>query len=394
MAGISRRCRFPVIAVAVAVLGVPLAYPQRTSTPPGSSSSSSSSSSGTRSSDIFGPGSGKLEIPTQMSGRVLMEDGTPPPEQVIVEKVCGNGVPVPIARTDSKGGFVVGSTRDLNAVDARQSSSGGARIGSNSAAPSVVPAGCSVQARLAGYQSTAVTVISDKINDLGTIILRRMAGVEGTTSSVTTLKAPKDAQKAYEKAMKALEKKKVDEARPQLESATKIYPQYAVAWFELGSIYQGSGDQAQAQHAFEQAVSADPKYLKPYLKLAAIYNQQKKWRELADTTAAVIKLDPVDFPAAYVFSGLSNLNLGDAKAAEASLRQALKVDAAHNFPEAELMLGAILADQGNSKEAAEHLRSYVQLAPNAPNVAAVKQELARLEQSVATPPANTPAAPR
>jgi len=341
-----------------------------------------------------GSSSGRLVIPTQQSGKVLMEDGTPPPEPVVVEQVCGNSVPIPVARTDSKGGFVVGSER-RDFVDARLGGAASRAASSSGGAPYRVPQGCAVQARLAGYQSTSITVISDTVNDLGTIILRKLTGVEGTTTSATSLKAPKDAKKAYEKGLKAIDKQKWDEARTQLEMATKTYPEYAAAWFDLGRAYQASGDLPKATEAYKQAIAVDPKFIKPYLQLAPILNHDKKWKEMAELTSKAIQLNPYDFPSAYLYNTLSNLNLGDAKAAEASARQAVKIDTKHLYPQAEFILGAILADTGNLKEAAEHFRTYLQLAPDAPNAAAVKNELARVEQALSgsSAPA-TPSVPK
>ena len=42
--------------------------------------------------------------PILLSGKVLMDDGTPPPESVIIERGC-NGVARPEGYTDSKGRF-------------------------------------------------------------------------------------------------------------------------------------------------------------------------------------------------------------------------------------------------------------------------------------------------
>src|SRR5215472_5711068 len=42
--------------------------------------------------------------PIFLSGKVVMDDGTPPPESVVIERVCG-GNPRPEAWTDSKGHF-------------------------------------------------------------------------------------------------------------------------------------------------------------------------------------------------------------------------------------------------------------------------------------------------
>lgn len=339
------------------------------------------------------PGSqvtGKLEIPTQMSGKVVMEDGTPPPEPVIVEKLCG-GAPETVARTDPKGGFVVRSSAEINPVDAKERGGGiGARGTSRSGAPAVIAAGCTVRARLAGYQSSFVTVVNPKAVDLGTIILRKTTGAEGTTVSATSANAPKNARKAYERAVKALDKKKFDEARAELEKATSVYPEYAEAWFELGRVRQYSRELGPARDAYEQAIKADPKFVKPYVQLATVLNAEQKYAEVVSVTATAIKLDPLNFPAVHLLNALGNLRLGDMKAAAASAQQAVKLDPGHVFPEAEYALGLALGNLGDYTGAVEHLRTYLQMAPNSPSAGAVKQQLAEFEQLAKT----APAAPR
>src|SRR5687767_9674838 len=42
--------------------------------------------------------------PVFLSGKVVMDDGTPPPDSVVIERVCGSVVR-PEAHTDSKGRF-------------------------------------------------------------------------------------------------------------------------------------------------------------------------------------------------------------------------------------------------------------------------------------------------
>ena len=64
------------------------------------------------------------------------------------------------------------------------------------------------------------------------------------------------------------------------------------------------------------------------------------------------------------------------------------------YPLAELFLGLSLADQGNLKEAADHLRSYLLLQPNAPNAEAIKKQLAAWEQTTAAGGTTAVGAPR
>ena len=164
---------------------------------------------------------GRMQIPVQKSGKVVMEDGTPPPEPVLVEATCGGAASLPVARTDSKGGFIVGHGRDAE-VDARLQQGTYGSTGNL--------AGCALVARLPGYESSVLRVVDSEAIDLGTIILQRPPGIEGTLYSATGRRAPKEAQKAFEKAAAAIQKKKPDQARPQLEKALEIYPDYAAAW--------------------------------------------------------------------------------------------------------------------------------------------------------------------
>ena len=92
-----------------------------------------------------GSSSGRMQIPVQKSGKVVMEDRSPLPEPVIVEAVCGASAAVPLARTDSKGGFIVGRGRGAD-VDARMQRGAVANISNL--------AGCSLVARLPGYLSS------------------------------------------------------------------------------------------------------------------------------------------------------------------------------------------------------------------------------------------------
>jgi len=78
--------------------------------------------------------------------------------------------------------------------------------------------------------------------DVGRLVLHRLGQVEGLTISATSAMAPKDAQKAFEKGRDKAAKQKWDEARPFFEKAVQIYPKYAVAWFELGSIQMRKGE--------------------------------------------------------------------------------------------------------------------------------------------------------
>jgi hypothetical protein len=71
---------------------------------------------------------------------------------------------------------------------------------------------------------------------LGTPLGRRRVGLddEGAEVSLTTLQAPKKAQRAYRLGLKSIEDRNWFRAEAQLSKAATIYPKYAPAWDALG----------------------------------------------------------------------------------------------------------------------------------------------------------------
>jgi Flp pilus assembly protein TadD len=328
-----------------------------------------------------------------LSGKFVLDDGTVPPDRVRVELTC-NSVSRPQGWSDNKGNFTVqlGSTNpdesfDLSYGIPSERSPGGAGSITAPAAVEAIPkdlTGCDLRGALPGYTSAIVSLTAHRrldSPDVGTIVLHRLANVEGLTVSATTALAPDPARKALEKGMEALKKKNPDDAQKELKKAVEIYPTYAVAWFQLGRVYESRSHWKEATDAYRKSIAADAKYLYPYERLYLVTSHLESWPEVRDVTASVIRLDPVDFPRAYYFSALANLNLNDMDAAEKSARQAVRLDLATN-PRAGYVLGVILARKQAFSEAADLLRGYLKAAPNSVEADTVKQQLAALEKMV------------
>jgi TolA-binding protein len=338
-------------------------------------------------------------IPTPTTGAVLTgkfvtEDGTVPPDRVRVELIC-NSVPRPQGWSDPKGNFTVqlGATNpdesfDLSYGTPSERSPGGAASVTAPTAVEAIPkdlTGCELRGALLGYTSNVVPLTAHRrfdSPDIGTIVLHRLASVEGQTISATSAMAPEAARKAYEKAMEAAKKKNLDDAQKELKKAVEIYPAYSTAWFQLGRIQESRSRWTEAADAYRKSIAADAKYLYPYERLYLVTANQEQWPEVREVTAKVIRLDPVDFPRAYYFSALANLNLNDVDAAEKSAREAVRLGLAAN-PRAGYVLGVILARKQAYSEAADLLRAYLKAVPNSVEVDMVKQQLAALEKMVA-----------
>jgi len=206
----------------------------------------------------------------------------------------------------------------------------------------------------------------------------------GATISVTGLRAPKDARKAYEKAQHALQKRNLADAQAELEQAVHLYPQYAAAWTDLGWLYAQQNGLDPARHAFAQARSADQNFVPAYLGLAAVAMRESKWPEVVELSARAARLDGADFPAAFYFNSLGNFQLGKLDNAEGSARKAAGLDPRHAWPQVSLLLGVILAQKQNYSGAAEEFKSYLKSAPKAANADKVRHQLVELEKLTAS----------
>jgi Flp pilus assembly protein TadD len=327
--------------------------------------------------------------PVYLSGKVILQDGTPPPDLVKIERVCG-GTPRTQGYTDAKGRFQfqvdsqIGIEEDASDPMTRSSVSG--RPVATMASRGML-AGCDLRASLPGFFSSTISLSNRTEFDnpeVGTIVLRRSGNVEGTTISMSSLNAPKDATKAYEKGRELLKKEKSDEAERSFQKAVDLYPKYAVAWYQLG-LLQSRSHPEQAEGSFTKSIESDPKFVSPYLTLAYMYERAKKWQQALDLSDAVIKLNPADFPQAHFYKAVAQFNLRNDTEAEKAVRKAIDLDIRHEWPQSEKLLGYILSAHKDLPGASEHLHKYLELAPNANDTAQVKAQLANIEkQSVAS----------
>jgi tetratricopeptide (TPR) repeat protein len=256
--------------------------------------------------------------------------------------------------------------------------------------------GCELRASLPGFRSESVNLAGRRMFDnpeVGTIILKRLANVEGTTISAIAMQAPKDAKKAFEKGRELVKKKKTDEAQKEFEKAVSLYPKYTTALFELGRIHESQNRAEDARKAYGEALAADPKYVSPYRQIAGMAFKEQKWQEVADTTDRIIKLDPVDYTDAYFYHSVANYYLKKYDVAEKSAREVTKMDGRNPIPMVRNLLGAILIEKQDYAGAAEQIREFVKLSKPGPEQDRAQKQLEQLEKAL-KPQANAAPQPQ
>lgn len=346
--------------------------------------------------------------PIFLSGKVLTTDGTPPPDPATIEMIC-NGIPRPMAYTNSKGNwsFQLGGGNNMVMPDASTSNQsiggmgfpgdgafgGGGMGGRNQMGVSERDLmGCEVRAALPGFRSEAIPLAGRRLldnPDLGTILMQRLGKVEGYTTSMTTANAPKSAKKAYEKGLNLAKKKKFGEAETSIQAAVTEYPAYAVAWFDLGRIQEAQQKNDLAQESFRKAIAADSKFVNPYLHLMQHEVQAGNWKQVEETTEALLKLNPFNYAQAWYYNSVAHLQQNQLEEAEKSAREALKTDEYKRIPKISHILGIILAEQQKLPEALVHMKGYLEKAPEARDAAQVRKQVQEIErflgQQAATP---------
>ncbi len=354
---------------------------------------------------VAGQGSGRnpgaedpemSRAPVLLSGKVVLDDGSPLPKSALVETICKGNKRI-AAHTDSQGrfSFRIGEQHSVSEAmgggfeDASISAKGGMSVGDT---PNIAHnlrewRACGVLADLQGFYSEVVELMArtgDEGGDMGSITLYRIGHVEAAMISATTAAAPVLAKEALDKGYDLEKNKRWDAAEKSFQKAVNIYPQYAVAWFELGRLQILKKDVAGAKHSFESSLAADANFANPYLGLARIESQEQAWQPLADLTARSISLNSGRSPEIWFFNGVANYNLRKLDAAENSAREGLKLDPLHRFSKLEYLLGIVLEERHDYSGAKEHIQGYLHLVTSQHDKEAAQKELAEIDKLSAT----------
>jgi tetratricopeptide (TPR) repeat protein len=326
----------------------------------------------------------QMESPIFISGKVVLADGSQITESAAIETICSSRRRIE-TYTDSHGFFSFELKKKSNTLGAQSADMSTMGMGEDKNVSAMQWRDCEIIAILPGFTSDTVSLSRSfpitANTDVGRITIRSMGGSEGpSVMSVTSLRAPKAAQKAFDKAQEQEKKNKADEARQSLEKAVQIYPQYAAAWSELGRLQFMNKDVAAAQHSFEQALSADPKYAKPYLGLAQISLDSHQWQPLVDVTNKLLAQDSINFPMAWFLNGAGHYNLQHFEEAEKSALNGIKADTGRQVPRLEYLLGVILSRKHDYQQAAVHLRTFLQYATQPAEIAEAQKQLKQIEQ--------------
>lgn len=339
--------------------------------------------------------------PVSISGTVILENGNPLPGTVEVQIRCQGSVKQDVyTSADGRFSFTLGRVSPSNTgMDASISGSTSmsstpdlmtheandplrqAGVGRKMPFGRVDLSGCTVEAILAGYDSDKVNLgIRSTFDqpDLGSIVLRARENVKGSTVSLNSLNAPKEATQFLEQARLERDKEEPDypNAIQLLRKATQVYPAYAEAWQMLGELFLVSGDETSAAQAFQSAAEADPSFVSPLLTLSELHLRAGRWKNAADLSSQALALNPYIVPGHFCHA-VARYYLGDLDLSLASIEVIQQSEQAGRFPQAAYLKGMILAEKGSFDEAIVELKNFLATGPPQPVIDEIRSNLTR-----------------
>jgi tetratricopeptide (TPR) repeat protein len=128
------------------------------------------------------------------------------------------------------------------------------------------------------------------------ITIRRKGEKRGNGGVVAanTLKVPGKAEKELDRGNKALEDKKLPEARDHFQKAIELYPQYDLAYNGLGATLVELHDMDGARSAFQKSVEVNDKFASGYRNLARISASEKDYIKAVNFLQRSLSLEPLN----------------------------------------------------------------------------------------------------
>ena len=245
--------------------------------------------------------------------------------------------------------------------------------------------GCTLQAPLPGYHSSAVTITEKNLRDkpvLDSIVLTPDERATGTAFSTVGASDSPEAMKLVEAAHDDWLHRKMDDAQSKVQKAVKLNPRFAQAWYLLGRL-QMSTNLTDAAASLTKAHEADPKFVPPCIYLGVIAMGRRDWVGAEKWTNQALTLYPAGTALLWYVNGQADYHLGRNEAAVAAAQKAVDLDPEHTLPNAEDLLALTLVAKHDYPQALVHLRNSLNYILSGPSADLIKRQIAFVEQQSA-----------
>ncbi|XP_033116202.1 UDP-N-acetylglucosamine--peptide N-acetylglucosaminyltransferase 110 kDa subunit-like isoform X1 [Anneissia japonica] len=176
---------------------------------------------------------------------------------------------------------------------------------------------------------------------------------------------------------------RLDEAKACYLKAIESQPNFAVAWSNLGCVFNSQGEIWLAIHHFEKAVTLDPNFLDAYINLGNVLKEARIYDRAVAAYLRALQLSPShavvhgNLACVYYEQGLIDLAID-------TYRRAIELQP--HFPDAYCNLANALKEKGQVQDAEECYNSALRLCPthadSLNNLANIKREQGKTEEAI------------
>jgi tetratricopeptide (TPR) repeat protein len=231
--------------------------------------------------------------------------------------------------------------------------------------------------------SSSIHVSADSAAEFSVRLKRTGAsdyrGLPNAFVSAPDLAVPNRARKELEKAIDLSRQQKLQEAIQRLNKAIQIYPQYAVAYNNLGALYGQLGDRSRENEALQKAISLNPKFALAYLNLGRMEVKANNFAAAEPFLAKAAELNPADVSTLVLLS-YSEFMDKSFDAAIITSRKAHSTEKPHAF--AHRVAARAFEQKEQNANAVAELETFLREEPSGPRADAARQELETLRAAL------------
>jgi tetratricopeptide (TPR) repeat protein len=190
---------------------------------------------------------------------------------------------------------------------------------------------------------------------------------------------PQNAQATYRLALKSAQAGKNTEAIDQLKQAISEYPNFMLAYNELGVQYLAEGDLAKAEESLTSALKIKPDAFEPLVNYGITLVRLNRFSEaIPQLRAAIKQKEQSALGHYYLGRALAYQQRYDDAIAELNLAIQLGGD---QMKEGHRYLAGIYNARGDKQRAISELETYLKLAPNSKDADHLRQVISDLRNS-------------
>jgi TolA-binding protein len=189
---------------------------------------------------------------------------------------------------------------------------------------------------------------------------------------------PKQALDFYNKALELVKKGNYKEAIEQFQLSINKYPDFMLAFSEMGVQYLRLNELEKADESFQSALKIKPDAFAPMMNRGIVLVQMKRYAEAEPLLRNVLKAK--ESPVGHYFLGQTLANLGRFDEAEKEFLSALS-SGGEQMKESHRFLAIIYSARGDKKRAADQLETYLHLTPKAPDAEQLRNVIKQLKNS-------------